>query len=76
MKTKQIIKRVREVTAPFRITNGDKFRLKDIDPGDTLGYKLVVRVHPEYLAKQKLPPELVGKSLWQDRFQDIRSFER
>jgi PPK2 family polyphosphate:nucleotide phosphotransferase len=37
---------------------------------------LVVRVHPEYLAKQKLPPELLGKRIWQDRFRDIRNFER
>jgi PPK2 family polyphosphate:nucleotide phosphotransferase len=37
---------------------------------------LVVRVHPEFLAKQKMPPELVGKSLWQERFRDIRAFER
>jgi PPK2 family polyphosphate:nucleotide phosphotransferase len=179
MKTKQLIKRVREVTAPFCVTNGDKFRLKDIHPGDTLGYKsedkprakdalatgvqflaelqdklyaqdkwavllifqamdaagkdgaikhvmsgvnpqgcqvtsfkspsaeeldhdylwrcmkalpnrghigifnrsyyeetLAVRVHPEYLANERLPAELVGKSLWQDRFRDICSFER
>ena len=179
MKAKQLIKRVRNVTAPFCVTNGDKFRLKDIDPGDTLGFKsedkprakealatgvqflaelqdklyaqdrwavllifqamdaagkdgaikhvmsgvnpqgcqvtsfkspsaeeldhdylwrcmkalpnrghigifnrsyyeetLVVRVHPEYLAKEKLPAELAGKSLWQDRFQDICNFER
>jgi PPK2 family polyphosphate:nucleotide phosphotransferase len=179
MKTKQYIKRVRDVTTPFRVTNGDKFRLKDIDPGDTLGYKsedkprakealatgvqflaelqdklyaqdkwavllifqamdaagkdgaikhvmsgvnpqgcqvtsfkspsaeeldhdylwrcmkalpnrghigifnrsyyeetLAVRVHPGYLANERLPAELVGKSLWQDRFRDICSFER
>jgi PPK2 family polyphosphate:nucleotide phosphotransferase len=179
MRTRSIIKKARKFTAPFRVTNGDKFRLKDIDPGDTLGYKsedkprakealamgvqilaelqdklyaqdkwavllifqamdaagkdgaikhvmsgvnpqgcqvtsfkspsaeeldhdylwrcmkalpnrghigifnrsyyeetLVVRVHPEYLAKEKLPAELVGKSLWQDRFRDICSFER
>ena len=37
---------------------------------------LVVRVHPEFLAKQKLPPELVTKDIWKERFQDIRSFER
>lgn len=37
---------------------------------------LVVRVHPEFLARQKLPPELVDKHLWHDRFQDIRCFER
>jgi PPK2 family polyphosphate:nucleotide phosphotransferase len=37
---------------------------------------LVVRVHPEYLQGQKLPPELVTKNVWDERFQDIRSFER
>jgi len=37
---------------------------------------LVVRVHKEFLEKQHLPPELVTKDIWDDRFQDIRSFER
>ncbi len=37
---------------------------------------LVVRVHPEILAAQKLPPECVTKNIWRERFQDIRSFER
>ncbi len=37
---------------------------------------LVVRVHREFLEKQKLPPDLVTKNIWQERFQDIRSFER
>lgn len=37
---------------------------------------LVVRVHPELLANQKLPSELVGKKIWKERFQDIRAFER
>ncbi|MFA6292049.1 MAG: polyphosphate kinase 2 family protein [Victivallales bacterium] len=36
---------------------------------------LVVRVHPEYLAKEKLPPELLGKGIWEERFKDIRNFE-
>ena len=36
---------------------------------------LVVRVHPELLAKQKLPPKLVGKDIWRERFHDIRNFE-
>ena len=176
---KQIIKRAREFSAPFRITNGEEFRLKDIDPDDTLDLKsedkprakealaagvellaelqdklyaqdkwavllvfqamdaagkdgaikhvmsgvnpqgcqvysfkaptsedldhdylwrcmkclpnrghigifnrsyyeetLVVRVHPEFLQKQKLPPELITKHIWEDRFRDIRGFER
>jgi PPK2 family polyphosphate:nucleotide phosphotransferase len=37
---------------------------------------LVVRVHKELLDKQHLPPELVTKDIWDERFQDIRAFER
>ena len=37
---------------------------------------LAVRVHPEFLAGQKLPPALVTKNIWAERFQDIRAFER
>ena len=179
MKTKEIIKRARKLAASFRVTNGQKFRLKDIDPADTLhldsddkpqakealstgvellaemqnmlyaqdrwavllifqamdaagkdgaikhvmsgvnpqgcqvySFKaptsedldhdflwrcmkclpergrigifnrsyyeetLIVRVHPEFLDRQKLPPELVGKDVWEERFHDIRAFER
>ena len=179
MKPKTIVKRARELAAPFRVTDGARFRLRDVNPGDTLSLKsedkprakealalgvealaelqdklyaqdrwavllifqamdaagkdgaikhvmsginpqgcqvfsfkspsaeeldhdylwrcmkclpnrghigifnrsyyeetLVVRVHPEFLAGQKLPPELVVKRIWKERFQDIRSFER
>jgi PPK2 family polyphosphate:nucleotide phosphotransferase len=37
---------------------------------------LVVRVHPDYLAGQKLPPRLVGKSVWDERLEDIAAYER
>ncbi|HEX7007507.1 MAG TPA: polyphosphate kinase 2 family protein [Alphaproteobacteria bacterium] len=37
---------------------------------------LVVRVHPELLAAQKLPPQLVTRNIWRERFEDIRNFER
>jgi PPK2 family polyphosphate:nucleotide phosphotransferase len=37
---------------------------------------LIVRVHPELLAHQKLPPSLVTKGIWQERFEDINAFER
>jgi PPK2 family polyphosphate:nucleotide phosphotransferase len=37
---------------------------------------LVVRVHPEVLAKQKLPPRLVTRNIWRERFEDISAFER
>jgi PPK2 family polyphosphate:nucleotide phosphotransferase len=179
MNLQALIKKARQFSKPFRVTKGNKFRLKDVDPGDTLGLKsedkprakealatgvealaqlqdmlyaqdrwavllifqamdaagkdgaikhvmsginpqgcqvfsfkaptsedldhdylwrcmkclpergrigifnrsyyeetLVVRVHPEFLAKQQLPPELVTKGIWQERFKDIRSFER
>jgi len=179
MKTKELVESARTVAQPFRVTNGSKFRLKDVDPGDTLEFTsedkpraqealqigttgiaelqdmlyaqdkwavllifqamdaagkdgtikhvmsgvnpqgcqvfsfkspspedldhdflwrcmkclpnrgqigifnrsyyeevLVVRVHPEFLAKQKLPPALVTADIWQERFEDIRSFER
>ncbi|HZE22938.1 MAG TPA: polyphosphate kinase 2 family protein [Blattabacteriaceae bacterium] len=36
---------------------------------------LIVRVHQEYLQKQHLPPELVTKKIWKERFKDIRNFE-
>jgi PPK2 family polyphosphate:nucleotide phosphotransferase len=178
MNTKEIIKRARGFAKPFRVTDG-RFRLKDVDPGDTLhlgsedkprakealatgvealaelqdmlyaqdrwamllifqamdaagkdgtikhvmsgvnpqgcqvySFKapssedldhdflwrcmkyvpergrigifnrsyyeeaLVVRVHQEFLEKEKLPPELVTKDIWKERFHDIRSFER
>jgi hypothetical protein len=117
MKTKELIKKAHDLAKPFRIANGEKFRMKDVDPGDTLGFKseaqprvkealargvsfkslsaeeldhdylwrcmkclpnrgrigifnrsyyeeaLVVRVHPEFLAKQKVRPGLVTKRI-------------
>src|SRR5881392_4031913 len=39
MKTKELIKSARKLADPFRITHGDKFRLKDVDPRDTLDLK-------------------------------------
>ena len=180
MKTKEIIKIARELAEPFRISKGKDFRLKDVDPDDTLDFTkeadkprskealamgvtalaelqdklyaqdkwavllifqamdaagkdgaikhvmsginpqgvqvysfkspsaedldhdylwrcmkclpnrghigifnrsyyeevLVVRVHPEFLAKAKLPPKLVDKNIWDERFEDIRNFEQ
>jgi PPK2 family polyphosphate:nucleotide phosphotransferase len=37
---------------------------------------LVTRVHPEVLAKEKLPHKLVTKNIWRERFEDISAFER
>jgi PPK2 family polyphosphate:nucleotide phosphotransferase len=37
---------------------------------------LVVRVHPEILAKEKMPQRLVTKNIWRERFEDISAMER
>jgi PPK2 family polyphosphate:nucleotide phosphotransferase len=37
---------------------------------------LVTRVHPDLLEKQKLPPRLITKNIWRERFEDISAFER
>jgi len=37
---------------------------------------LAVRVHQEFLASQKLPPKLVTKNIWDERYEDINAFER
>jgi hypothetical protein len=38
MKTKEIIRRSRQLAKPFRDSKGKNFRLKDIDPNDTLEF--------------------------------------
>jgi PPK2 family polyphosphate:nucleotide phosphotransferase len=37
---------------------------------------LVVRVHPDLLARQNLPPLLTGKKIWQQRYEEINNFEQ
>jgi len=37
---------------------------------------LIVRVNPEILGRQKLPPPLVTKRIWRERFEDINAHER
>jgi PPK2 family polyphosphate:nucleotide phosphotransferase len=37
---------------------------------------LVVRIHPQLMKREKVPEKLIGKNVWQERFQDIRAFER
>jgi PPK2 family polyphosphate:nucleotide phosphotransferase len=36
---------------------------------------LVVRVHPELLEKQKMPPRFLTEAIWQQRFEDMRALE-
>ena len=37
---------------------------------------LVVRVHPEILAKQRIREKLVTKDIWKERYEDMNAFER
>ena len=37
---------------------------------------LVVRVHPELVGREKIPPPLVSKDIWEQRYKDINAFER
>ncbi len=37
---------------------------------------IVVRVHPEFLQKQRLPQKLITDEIWEQRFEDISNFER
>ena len=37
---------------------------------------LVVRVHPPVLESQLVPPSLITKDIWKERFEDINCFER
>jgi PPK2 family polyphosphate:nucleotide phosphotransferase len=36
---------------------------------------LVARVHPEILKSQRIPPSLLGKNVWDQRYEDIRNLE-
>ncbi|MFG2006257.1 polyphosphate kinase 2 family protein [Spirillospora sp. NPDC048911] len=37
---------------------------------------LVVRVHPEHLDRQELPPEAMGERIWERRYREINDWER
>ena len=37
---------------------------------------LVVRVHPEFLDRQQLPPHLKGQDIWERRYEEINNFEK
>ena len=37
---------------------------------------LVVRVHPEFLDRQQLPPKLKGRDIWERRYEEINNFEK
>ena len=50
MKTKKLLDEAKKLAAPFCVTSGKKFRLKDFDPGDTQGVKS--KSHAEKLLRR------------------------
>src|SRR5437667_9862096 len=59
MKTKEIIKTASELAKPFRISKGKGFRLKDVDPGDTLEF---TKEADKPRAKEALATGLVSRT--------------
>ncbi|RBP17204.1 PPK2 family polyphosphate:nucleotide phosphotransferase [Roseiarcus fermentans] len=51
MLRKDVLKNVRKYSEPFRVTKGKDFRLKDFDPGDTLGLDLDKQEAKELLSR-------------------------
>src|SRR4051812_18733686 len=77
MKTKTVIENARELSSPFCITNGRKFRLKDIDPGDTLDLKSEdkPRAQEALAAGVRTLAELQDKLYAQDRWGVLLIFQ-
>ena len=57
--------------------------IADLPSGISVGPHMIgesrywrVRVHPEQLAKQHLPPRGKDQSIWKNRFEEINCFER
>jgi len=76
MVRREILDRVQKFVDPFRIAKGEGFRLKDIDPGDTLGLKMkkseaadLLRRGTQWLAEEQ-------EMLWaQDRWSVLLIFQ-
>jgi len=77
MKKKEFIKRARKLAKPFRITNGKEFRLKHIDPEDTLDLKSEDKPKAQEALKEgiKLLTELQNKLYAQDRWSVLLIFQ-
>jgi PPK2 family polyphosphate:nucleotide phosphotransferase len=59
----EVVKRFREYTRPFRVSGGGRFRLRDIEPGDTLG----LRQEDKPRAQEMLRQGIEGLVEMQDR---------
>jgi PPK2 family polyphosphate:nucleotide phosphotransferase len=77
MKKKELIKTANKIIKPFRITDGKEFRLKHIDPQDTLGFKSEDKPKAQEVLKNgiQLLAELQDKLYAQDRWSVLLIFQ-
>ena len=77
MKKKDLIKRVAKLSKPFRVTDGDKFKLKHIDPADTLNFKSEDKPKAQETLKWgiELLSDLQDKLYAQDRYAILLIFQ-
>lgn len=77
MKKKEFIKRAKKISKPFRITDGKGFRLKHIDPGDTLDLKSEDKPKAQEALQSgiELLAELQDKLYAQDRWSVLLIFQ-
>ena len=68
MKTKKFAKEAAHIAMPYRITQGEKFRLKDYDPGDTGGMKDKEDAHGLMQHSVEMLSHLQEKLYAQDRW--------
>ena len=64
MKTKEIIKSARKIAQPFCVTKGRDFRLKDVDPNDTLEF---TKEEDKPRAKEAMVTGLIALTELQDK---------
>ena len=77
MKKKEILKRVRKFTKPFRVTDGKEFKLKHIDPEDTLDLKSEDKPRAQEALQNgiELLAELQDKLYAQDKWSVLLIFQ-
>jgi PPK2 family polyphosphate:nucleotide phosphotransferase len=77
MKKKELIKAATRLSKPFRISKGKDFRLKKVDPGDTLGFKSEDKPKAQEALKNgiELLAELQDKLYAQDRWAVLLIFQ-
>src|SRR5229473_3049832 len=75
MKNRKLIKEATRLAAPYCVTDGEKFRLKDFDPGDTSGMKS--KKHAESVLRQssEMLTQMQEKLYAQDRWALLLIFQ-